>query len=62
MTFDFTFEYVMSHVHHNQDRWPVNGTQPFTVYADLNLLYKSTNTNTKSKEALLVASKEVGLE
>jgi len=62
MAFDFTFEYAMSHVHHNQERGPLNGTQPFTLYAELNLLHKHTNTNTKSKEALLVSSKEVGLE
>jgi len=26
LTFDFAFEYVMSHVHHNQERWTLNGT------------------------------------
>jgi len=49
MTFDFAFEYIMSHAHHNQERWTPNGTKPFTVYADFNLLHKRTNTSTKSK-------------
>jgi len=52
----------MSHVHHNQERWTPNGTKPFTVHADVNLLHKSNNTVKKSKKVLIVASKETGLE
>ena len=40
----------------------LNDTHQFLVYADLNILGRSIHTRKKNTEALVVASKEIGLE
>jgi hypothetical protein len=40
----------------------LNGTHQLLAYADVNLLDDNTETINKSRESLIYASKEVGLE
>jgi len=47
----------------NQDGLKLNGTHQILVYADdVNILGGSIHTTKKQTEALVVASKEIGLE
>ena len=63
MLFNFTLEYAINRVQANQEGLKLNGTHQFLVYADdVNILDGSIYTTRKNTEALLMASKEIGLE
>ena len=56
-------EYAISRVQENQDDLKLNGTHHLLVDADdVNILGRSIHTIKKNTEALVVASKEIGLE
>ena len=61
--FNFALEYVIRRVQVNQDGLKLNGTYQFLIYADdVNILGGSVPTVKENTEALVVASKEIGLE
>ena len=60
---NFAVEHAISRVQANQDDLKLNGTNQFLVYADdINILGGSIHTIRKNIEALVIASKETGLE
>jgi len=61
--FNFALEYAIRRVQANQDGLKLNGTHQLLVYADdVNILGGSVHTVKENAEALVVASKETGLE
>ena len=63
MLFSFALEYTIRRVQVNQDGLKLNGTHQLLVYAnDVNILGGSVRTVKENAEALIVASKEIGLE
>jgi len=62
LLFMFALEYAIRRVQVNQDGLKLNGTHQLLVYADDNMLGRSINTLMENAEALVVASKETGLE
>ena len=63
MLFNFTLEYTIRRVQVNQNGLKLNGTHQLLVYAnDVNILGGSVQTVKENAEALIVASKETGLE
>ena len=63
MLFNFALEYAIKRVHVNQDGLKLNGTHKLRAYADdVNILGGSAHTMKENAEALLVATKEIGLE
>jgi len=60
--FIIALEYAIRRVQVNQDGFKLNGTHQLLVYADDNMLGGSVNTLMENAEALVVASKENGLE
>jgi len=63
LLFSFAVEYTIGRVHFNHDGLKLNGTHQLLVYAaDDNILGGSIHTIKKNTEALVVASKENGLE
>jgi len=61
--FNFALEYAIRRVQVNQDGLKLNGTHQLLVYADdVNMLGGSVHTIEENGEALIVASKETGLE
>ena len=63
LPFYFALDYAIRRVQVNQDGLKLNGTHQLLVYADdVNILGGSVHTAKEKAEALLVASKEIGLE
>jgi len=63
LLFNFASEYTIRGVRVNQDGLKLDGIHQLLVYADdVNILAGSKHTVKKNTEALLVASKEIGLE
>ena len=63
LLFNFALEYAIKSVQINQDGLKLNGTHQLLTYADdVNILGGSAHTVKENAEALLVATKEIGLE
>ena len=63
MLFNFALQYAIGRVQVIQECQKLNGTPQFLVYDnDVNILGGSIQTTKENKEALVVASKEIGLE
>jgi hypothetical protein len=63
LLFNFALEYAIRKVQVNQDGVKLNGAHQLLVYADyVNILGGSVHTVKENAEALIVASKENGLE
>jgi hypothetical protein len=63
LLFNFVLEYAIRMVQVNQNCFKLNGTHQLLVYVDdVNILGKRIHTIQKNTEALLVGSKENGLE
>ena len=63
LLFNFVLEYTIRTVQVNQNGLKLNGTHQLLVYADnVNILGGSVHTLKKNAEALIVASKEIGLK
>ena len=63
LLFNFALEYAISRVQINQDGLKLNGTHQLLDYADdINILGGSVHTVKKNAEALVAATKEIGLE
>jgi len=61
--FNFALGYAVRRVQANQNGLKLNGTHQILVYADdVNILGGSVYTIKKNSEALIVASKETGLD
>ena len=62
MLFNFALECAIRRVQVNQDRLKLNGTHQLLAYADdVNILGGSVHTVKKNAEALVAATKEIGL-
>ena len=63
LVFNFALEYAIKRVQVNQDGLKLNDTYQLLAYADdVNILGRSAHTVKENVEALLVATKEIGLE
>jgi hypothetical protein len=63
LLFNFTLEYAIWRVQANQEGLKFSGTHQLLVYtADVNILRGSIHIIRKNTEALVLASKEIGLE
>jgi len=63
LLFNFAVEYAIRWVQVNQDGLKLNGTHQLLVYADdVNILGGSVHIVKENAEALLVGTKEIGLE
>jgi hypothetical protein len=63
LLFNFAFEYDIRRVQVNRDGLKLNGTHQLLAYADdVNILGGSTHTVKENAEALVVATREIGLE
>jgi hypothetical protein len=63
LTFNLASEYANRRVQVNQNGLKLNCTHQLLVYTDdVNIMGRSVNTIKKNAEALVVASKETGLE
>jgi len=61
--FYFAFEYAIGRVQVNEDGLKLNGTHQLLVHADdVNILAARVHTINENTEALIVASKKIGLE
>ena len=63
LLFNFVLEYAIRRVQVNQDGLTLNGTHQVLAYADdVNILRGRVHTVKENAEALVVATKEIGLE
>ena len=63
LLFNFALEYAIRRVQVNQDGMKLNGTHQLLAYADdVNILEGSIYTVKENAEALVVATKEIGLK
>ena len=63
LLFNFALEYAIRRVQVNQDGLKLNGTHQLLAYAnDVNILGGSAHTVKENAEALVVATKKIGLE
>ena len=63
LLFNFALVYAIRRVKVNQDDLKLNGTHQLLAYADdVNILGGSIHTVKENTEALVVATKEIGLE
>jgi len=63
LLFNLALEYAIKRVQVNQDGLILNGTHQLLAYAhDVNILGESVHTAKESAEALIVATKKIGLE
>ena len=63
MFFNFALEYDIRRDQVNQDGLKLNGTHQLLAYADdVNILGESVDTVKKNAEAVVAATKEIGLE
>jgi hypothetical protein len=63
LLFNFALEYAIRRIRANQEGLKLNGTHQLLVYTDdVNILGGSVHAIKKTTEALVVASKETGLE
>jgi len=63
MLFNFALEYAIRRVQVNKDGLKLNGTHQLLAYADdVNILGGSMHTLKKNAEALVAATREIGLE
>jgi len=63
LLFNLVFEYAVRRVQVNQNGLKLNGTHQLLVYADgVNITGRSVHTLKEKAEALVFASKEIGLE
>jgi hypothetical protein len=62
LLFNFALEYAIRRVQANQEGLKLNGTHRNLVYADVNILGRCIHAMKKNTKALVVASKEIGLE
>ena len=63
LLFKFSLEYAIRRVQVNQDGFKLNGAHQLLAYADgVNILEGSVHTVKENAEALVVATKEIGLE
>jgi len=63
LIFNFALEYAIKRTEVNQDGLKLHGTHKLLLYADdVNILGGSLHTTKKNTHALVVASKETGLE
>ena len=63
LLFNFALEYAIRRIQVNQDGLKLNGTHQLLAYADdVNILEGRTHTLTKNAEALVAATREIGLE
>ena len=63
LLFNFALEYAIGRVEVHQDGLKLNGTHQLLAYADdVNILEGSIHTLKENEEALVAASREIGLE
>ena len=63
MLFNFALEYAITRVQVNQDGLKLNGTHQLLAYADdVNILGGGIRTLQENAEALVAATREIGLE
>ena len=63
MLFNFALEYAIRRVQANQDGLKLNGTRQLLAYVDdVNILGGSMHTLKENAEALVAATREIGLE